>query len=58
MEAAITVDDLPGHDSGDRFEIARTMLAAFRKHGLHNVYGMVNGKLVADVPESRRILDL
>jgi peptidoglycan/xylan/chitin deacetylase (PgdA/CDA1 family) len=58
-EIAITVDDLPGHafDQGDRVKAAETMLAAFRKHRLSGVYGMVNGRMAAD-PSSRRVIEL
>ena len=59
-EIAITVDDLPGHalDKGDRVKTVETVLAAFRKHHLTGVYGMVNGGLGADEQQTRRVLEL
>ncbi len=48
MEIAITVDDLPMN--GDlptgllQIDIAKQMLATFKKHHLEHIYGLVNGK--------------
>jgi peptidoglycan/xylan/chitin deacetylase (PgdA/CDA1 family) len=59
-EVAVTVDDLPIHGPEtpgiDRMAIAERLLSAFRRHGLHSVYGFVNGKRVADDPSSEAIL--
>jgi len=57
-EIALTVDDLPGHTgpTADRIRAAKTMLAALRKHHVRDVYGMVNGKIVHDVPTLRGVL--
>jgi peptidoglycan/xylan/chitin deacetylase (PgdA/CDA1 family) len=59
-EVAVTVDDLPTHGPDtpgmDRMAITERFLAAFQRHGLHSVYGFVNGKRVTDVPASISIL--
>ena len=60
MEVAVTVDDLPIHGPEtpgmDRMAIAERLLTAFHRHGLHSVYGFVNGKRAADDPSTEAIL--
>lgn len=60
LDVALTVDDLPLHGPDfagiDRNAIADHLIAAFRAHHLPPVYGFVNGKKVADHPESMDIL--
>ena len=59
-EVAVTVDDLPTHGPPtpglDRLAIAERLLAAFKRHGLREVYGFVNGKRVADDPSLEAVL--
>lgn len=47
IEIAITVDDLPSHaelpQGTTRADIAKQMLAAFKKHHITGVYGLING---------------
>lgn len=60
-EIAITVDDLPHH--GDlppgvtRLEIVNKMLAAFEKHHIKGVYGLINGAHVATDPDGQAVLE-
>jgi peptidoglycan/xylan/chitin deacetylase (PgdA/CDA1 family) len=58
IEVAVTVDDLPRHDSGrPPPEIAKTLLDAFARHRIRQVYGFVNGKKLQDHPEDRAVLE-
>src|SRR6185437_2043197 len=61
IDVAITVDDLPAHGNLpanlNRTKIAKTMLAAFKKHGITGVYGFINGDKVTD-SDTRNVLKL
>lgn len=59
-EIAITVDDLPGHkqDHGDVVKTVQTMLAAFKKHHLTGVYGMLNGGRIDGDTRKEEVLRL
>jgi peptidoglycan-N-acetylglucosamine deacetylase len=60
IEVALTVDDLPRHGSQiagkEPAAVARVLLAAFARHGLHQVYGFVNAERLTSHPEDREVL--
>lgn len=60
LEVAITVDDLPVAGkiptNMSRLELARQMLAIFKKHRISNIYGMVNGESIDKDIDGYRIL--
>ena len=60
MEVAITVDDLPANGElplgKSRMEIAKKMLAIFKKHHIENVYGLKNGKKVKETKNGFAII--
>jgi peptidoglycan/xylan/chitin deacetylase (PgdA/CDA1 family) len=60
VEVAVTVDDLPLHgpllEGQTRMDLARTMTAVFRAHGLPPVHGFVNGAAVEGNPWSEEVL--
>ena len=57
-EVAITIDDIPGTPSRtvDGPAVASAILAAFKKHHLTGVYGMMVGSFVQSTPTSRQVL--
>jgi peptidoglycan/xylan/chitin deacetylase (PgdA/CDA1 family) len=61
IEVALTIDDLPRHGPAlagkAPARIAETLLAAFRRHRIPEVYGFVNAGLLAKNPEDRAVLD-
>lgn len=58
IEVAVTVDGLPAHGepplNSTRIAVAKQMIAAFNKHHVYGVYGMVVGNLVT--PEIKIML--
>jgi peptidoglycan/xylan/chitin deacetylase (PgdA/CDA1 family) len=61
IKMAITVDDLPIHapiaHNTTRLEVARTMLAALKRHKVPEVYGFLNGKNLSTDPSLTSITD-
>jgi peptidoglycan-N-acetylglucosamine deacetylase len=61
IEVALTIDDLPRHGPAlagtEPAVIAQTLLDAFRRHRIPQVYGFVNAGLLETHPEDRAVLD-
>src|SRR3569623_762821 len=62
VQVAVTVDDLPSHGdlagTDTRDTIALRFLAAFKKHHIHQVYGMFNQSRVDAEPSCANVLSL
>jgi len=60
MELAITVDDLPAngdlYSDDTRLDIIKKMLAAFKKHHITRVYGLINGNKLDKISDGLSIL--
>ncbi len=62
IEMAITVDDLPAtgsdHPELNHFQAAVKMIETFKKHGVQEVYGFVNGINMKPTAERSKILTM